>query len=116
MSDNSFKEVTPWPISDHLPVTIRRILIDVLKPREVSLVEFSTTLCKAGGVEQVDVVVREVDAMTETIRLTLTGPSIRYEEVTKVLKEQGMAVRGIDEITVARPKRADTQPGTARGT
>jgi len=90
-----------------LSSTIRRIVMDVLKPREVSLVEFTKALCKAGGVEQVDVVVREVDAMTETIKLTLTGSNIRYDEATRILQEQGMAVRGIDEMTVARYRKPD---------
>jgi len=87
-------------------VAIKRMIMDVLKPREVSLVEFTSTVCKAGGVEEVDVIVREVDAMTETIKLTLLGSSIRFDDVTKTLKEQGMAIRGIDEITVARVKKA----------
>jgi len=87
-------------------VAIKRVLMDVLKPREVSLVDLSVALCSAGGVEEVDIVVAEVDAMTETVKLTLRGSSIKYDEVTKVLKEQGMAVKGIDEITVARVKKS----------
>ena len=93
-----------------MTVVIRKIILDVLKPREISLVnlsvDMSTALCKAGGVDEAEVIVREVDVMTETIKLTLMGPNIRYDEVTRVLKEQGMAIRGIDEITVARVRKS----------
>ncbi|MGP3667033.1 MAG: DUF211 domain-containing protein [Candidatus Bathyarchaeota archaeon] len=85
-----------------LPVFIRRIVVDSLKPRETPIIELSKALCHVDGVEEVDIAVTEVDVKTETIRLTITGSDINYENIAKVLSEYGVAVRSIDEINVSK--------------
>ena len=83
---------------------IRRLLVDALKPRETPIIELSQTICSVEGVEECDVTVTEVDAKTETVKLTIRGPDINYEQVTKVLEDNGMAIRGVDEVSVTRVK------------
>ncbi|MCX8176363.1 MAG: DUF211 domain-containing protein [Candidatus Bathyarchaeota archaeon] len=85
-----------------MPVSIKRIVVDSLKPRETPIIELSKALCYVDGVEEVDVAVTEVDAKTETIRLTIKGSDINYENIVKVLSEYGVAVRSIDEINVSK--------------
>jgi len=83
---------------------IRRLLVDALKPRETPIIELSQTICSVEGVEECDVTVTEVDAKTETVKLTIRGPDINYEQVTKVLEDNGMAIRGVDEVSVTKTK------------
>jgi len=85
-------------------VHIKRMLIDLLKPRETTILDLSKALCKVDGVEQVDITVTEVDVRTETIKLTISGTDIVYEELTKVISEHGAIVRSVDEISVIRFK------------
>ena len=60
-------------------VHIRRVLIEALKPRESSLVELSKAICTVNGVDECEFVVTDVDAKTETIRLTVKGNDIEYD-------------------------------------
>ena len=61
-----------------MSIQIRRVLIEALKARETSLVELSQSICAANGVEECDIVVTDVDAKTETIKLTVRGANIEY--------------------------------------
>jgi hypothetical protein len=85
-----------------MPVAIRRVLLDALKPRELSLVELSKAVCSSDGVEGIDIVVSEVDSKTETIKITVKGIRINYDALSKVMDRHGVSVRGIDEISVAK--------------
>ncbi|MEJ2241422.1 MAG: DUF211 domain-containing protein [Candidatus Bathyarchaeota archaeon] len=81
-------------------VNITRVLLDSLKSRELSIVELSRVLGSVNGVNEVDIVVVEVDSNTETIKVTLVGPQIDYNEVKKVMEKYGVSIKGIDEIKV----------------
>ncbi|MFQ6085073.1 MAG: DUF211 domain-containing protein [Candidatus Bathyarchaeia archaeon] len=80
-------------------VGIKRLVVDALKPREISSTELCKELCKVKGVQEVDLVVVEVDVRTETIRITLKGGNIRYEDMAKTMDKFSAAIRSIDEIT-----------------
>lgn len=82
-----------------MAVCIRRIVVDALKPREVPIVELSKVLCNVGGAEQVDIIVAEVDAKTETVKVTLKGEDINYEEMVGTMDQFGAVIRSIDEIS-----------------
>jgi hypothetical protein len=85
-----------------MSVAIRRLLLDALKPRETSIIELAKALGSVNGVEGVDIVVSEVDSKTETIKLTVTGPRIQYDAVTKMMEKYGISIRGVDEISVTK--------------
>jgi hypothetical protein len=85
-----------------MPAAIRRVLLDALKPRELSLVDLSRAVCSSDGVEEVDIIVSEVDSKTETIKITARGPRISYDALSKIMDRHGVSIRGIDEISVAR--------------
>ena len=59
-----------------MSVVIREILLDALKPRELSLIELSKALGSVEGVDDVSVIVSEVDSKTETIKVTIKGQNI----------------------------------------
>lgn len=87
-----------------LAVHIKRLLVDALKSRETSIVELSQALCSVGGVEEVDITVTEMDVKTETIKLTIKGASVDYNEVSKMMEKYGISIKGVDEISVAKTK------------
>jgi hypothetical protein len=88
-----------------MPIQIRMILIEALKPRETQLVNLAQSICSVNGVEDCDIVVTDVDVNTETIKLTVKGSNIEYEGVTKVMNESGISIKGVDEISVSKPKQ-----------
>jgi hypothetical protein len=87
-----------------MTVYIKRIVIDSLKPRETTILDLSKALCEVKGVDEVDITVTEVDVKTETIKLTVRGSDIAYEELTKIMSEHGATIRSLDEINVSRAK------------
>ncbi len=86
-----------------MSVNVKRLLLDVLKPREISIVELARAIGAVDGVEAVDIVVSEVDSKTETIKVTVSGPKIDHDSVSKIMEKYGVSIRGVDEISVAKP-------------
>lgn len=87
-----------------MSAAIRRLLLDALKPRELSIIELSRALGSLRGVEEVNIVVSEVDSRTETIKVMISGPGIDYSEVTRIMEKHAVSVRGVDEISVTKTK------------
>jgi hypothetical protein len=85
-----------------MPVAIKQILLDALKPRELPLVDLAKALGASEGVEEADIIVSEVDSRTETLKITVKGQRINYEALTRVMDRQGVSIRGIDDIHVAK--------------
>ena len=87
-----------------MTINIRRVLIEALKARETSLVELSQAICSANGVEECDMVVTDVDAKTETVKLTVRGSNIEYGGILSILQDNGVSVKGVDEVSVSKVK------------
>jgi len=87
-----------------MPVNIRRLLVEALKPRETSILELSEALCSVEGVEEVDAVVTDVDVKTETMKLTIKGPNISYSDLMKVMEDHSIAIKGVDEVSIVKVK------------
>ena len=88
-----------------MSISIRKLLIDALKPREIPITELSKAICSARGVEEVDIVVTEVDARTETVKITITGTDIDFDEISKLITENSAAIRSVDQVTVSKAQR-----------
>ena len=89
-----------------MSIHIRRVLIEALKARDTSLVNLSQAICSVNGVEECDIVVTDVDAKTETIKLTVRGADIEYSGIMSILQENGVSVKGIDEVNVSKAKQS----------
>jgi hypothetical protein len=85
-----------------MPAKVTRLLLDVLKPRELSIVELSRGVGSVDGVQEVDIIVSEVDSRTETIKVTVRGPQIDFNAISKVIEKYAASLRGIDEISVSK--------------
>ena len=93
-----------------MAIHIRRVLIEALKARETSLVELSQALCSVNGVDECDIVVTDVDAKTETIKLTVRGTNIEYSGIVTILQDNGVSVKGVDEVSVSKVKQPLQRP------
>jgi hypothetical protein len=85
-----------------MSVAVKRVLMDVLKPRELSIVELAKALGAVDEKGEVEIIVSEVDSKTETLKVTIRGANIDYVLVSKIMDQYGVSIRGIDEINVAR--------------
>ena len=80
---------------------IRKVVLDVLKPQNPSILEFSSQLSKIKGIKKVEIVTTEMDREVETVKITLYG-NIRFEEVRRVLEDLGASIHSIDEVVAGK--------------
>jgi len=81
-------------------VHVTKLVLDVLKPHQPSILEMSKLLGELDGVKSVNTVLREVDADTETVVLSIDGPELDYEEVLDIIEQCSASVHSMDEVSV----------------
>ncbi|MEM4725175.1 MAG: DUF211 domain-containing protein [Candidatus Hadarchaeum sp.] len=81
---------------------IRRLVLDVLKPHDPSIIEVAAELSELPGVEAVNISIYEVDRRVENAKITLEGSDLRYNDILKVIGENGGTVHSIDEVVAGR--------------
>ncbi len=85
-----------------MPSGIKRLVLDVLKPHMPNLVEIATLVGKIDGVVGVNVALVEVDSATESIKVTVEGDNLEFEEVRCALEACGASVHSIDQVVAGR--------------
>ncbi len=78
---------------------IRRIVLDILKPHQPSIVEISQKLSELDGVEGVNSSLIEVDEEVRNIKITIEG-SFDEKSVRNVIEEEAGSIHSIDEVAV----------------
>ena len=89
-------------MSKRSPV-ISKIVLDVLKPHKPTIIELSKAIGNLEGVNRVNIVLREVDVTTETVKITVEGNNLNYDEIAKVIMHFGAAIHSVDEVIVNSP-------------
>jgi hypothetical protein len=77
---------------------IRRLVLDVLKPHEPTIIDLASQLSELAGAEAVNISIYEIDRRVENAKITLEGSALVYEEVERVIHENGGTVHSIDEV------------------
>ncbi|MGD8545567.1 MAG: DUF211 domain-containing protein [Candidatus Bathyarchaeota archaeon] len=81
---------------------IRRLVLDVLKPHNPSVVELSDALSQLQGIDGVNVIIYEIDQEVENVKIIVAGESIDYESIEKKLNEMGATVHSVDEVAAGK--------------
>jgi hypothetical protein len=81
---------------------IRRVVLDVLKPHQPSIIELSRRLSELNGVLGVNCSLDEVDQETESIKVTIEGTGIDYEDVEEAIRECGAVVHSVDSVSTGK--------------
>ncbi len=79
-------------------ISVKRLVLDVLKPLEPNALEFCKTLAVSGDNCRVIVRVEEVDKSTESLQVVVEGDSIDIGAVTAAIEDMGGSVHSIDEV------------------
>ena len=85
-----------------MPSGIKRLVLDVLKPHQPSLVDIAQLVGKIDGVGGVNVTLVEVDSHTESIKVTVEGDHLEFVEVKAALEACGASVHSIDQVVAGR--------------
>jgi hypothetical protein len=81
---------------------ILRLVLDVLKPHNPSIIQLAGELSDLPGVEAVNISLNEMDQRVENAKITLEGTDIDYDTVLTVIGEVGGTVHSIDEVVAGR--------------
>ena len=81
---------------------IKRLVLDVLKPHEPHLPELAARLSSVDGVDGVNISLVEIDQETESVRITLEGENIQFNNVETTIKDCGAVIHSVDEVAVGK--------------
>ena len=81
---------------------LRRLVIDVLKPLEPSIVELVQLLADFEGVDGVNISIYEIDRRVENAKLTFEDHNVPYQEIIDVIEANGAAIHSIDEVAAGK--------------
>jgi len=78
---------------------IRRVVLDVLKPIKGStIIDLADKLTIIKGIDGVNITVTDMDVETMGLSVVVEGDNIDFDEIRKVLEEEGCAIHSIDEV------------------
>ena len=89
---------------------IRKLVLDVLKPHQPNVLEFSTAIADLRDCHYVQLKVIELDENTETLQITVQGESINFEMLQNRITELGGSLHSIDEVEVQGNGSPETTP------
>lgn len=77
---------------------IRRLVIDVLKPHDPPLVEFTNRITETEGVDAATASLIELDKEVQNVKVTVEGESLTLETVEETVEHLGGTVHSVDEV------------------
>ncbi|HEB70406.1 MAG TPA: hypothetical protein ENI88_12435 [Desulfobulbus sp.] len=80
--------------------TIKKLVLDVLKPHQPNALEFAVTLAEQGADYRVHLSVTEMDEKTESTILVITGSDIEFKRIDETIRRMGASLHSIDEVEV----------------
>jgi hypothetical protein len=81
---------------------LRRLVLDVLKPLDPSIVDLVQTLAELPGVDGVNISIYEIDRRVENAKITVEGHDLQYSEIVGIIEENGGSVHSIDEVAAGK--------------
>jgi hypothetical protein len=81
---------------------VRRLVLDVLKPHQPTMLILADKLGDLEGVQGVDISLLEIDSKVENIKITLEGTDIDFQEVSEVVQESGGSIHSIDKVSTGK--------------
>jgi len=81
-------------------VSVKKIVLDVLKPHQPNALEFCRAIAKAGPDYRVCLTVLEIDENTETLKIEIEGNTIDFEAIQSAISDMGGSLHSIDEVEV----------------
>lgn len=80
--------------------SIKRIVLDVLKPHQPNALEFAHSIAQLGEDYRVKLQVVEVDEKTESTEIVIEGNALDMQQIEDIINGMGGSVHSIDEVEV----------------
>jgi len=87
---------------------IKKVVLDVLKPLEPSIIEMASRLASISHVNNVIITSVEIDRSTESVKISIEGDDIDMDKIKTAIEELGAVIHSVDEVTSAKRKKTLT--------
>lgn len=77
---------------------LRRIVLDILKPHDPSLIEFAQHVTETERVEAASASLIELDKEVQNIKVTVEGENLDYGSIEEAVDDLGGTVHSIDQV------------------
>lgn len=77
---------------------LRRIVLDVLKPHDPSLIEFAQHVTETERVVAATASLIELDKEVQNIKITVEGEDLDYGSIEETVNDLGGTVHSIDQV------------------
>ncbi|MDH3365832.1 MAG: DUF211 domain-containing protein [Thermoplasmata archaeon] len=81
---------------------IKRLVLDVLKPHQPTIIEMSRRISVLKGVSGVNLTLEEVDRETESVKITIEGNSIDFESIEETISDCGAVIHSVDSVSAGK--------------
>jgi hypothetical protein len=81
--------------------SIRRLVLDILKPHEPPVIELTKRLADIDGIDGVNSSLIEVDEEVKNVKITIEG-EFDEEPVREVVENAAGSIHSIDEVAVGK--------------
>ena len=82
-------------------MSVKRVMLDVLKPHQPNGLEFATAIANSAPGTHVKLTVAAVDERTESVVIVVEGERLDFEAIREVIANLGGSIHSIDEVEVA---------------
>ncbi len=81
-------------------VTVKRLVLDVLKPHQPNALEFCREIASLGPGYRVCLIVEEVDENTQTLQLEVCGSALDLAVIEAAITGMGASLHSVDQVEV----------------
>lgn len=81
-------------------VTVKRLVLDVLKPHQPDALEFCREIASLGPGYRVCLIVEEVDENTQTLQLEVCGSALDLTVIEAAIAGMGASLHSVDQVEV----------------
>jgi len=78
-------------------VDLRRVALDILKPHDPSMLEFTERIAAVESVDGVSASLIELDQEVQNVKITAEGTSLEYDAIEDAIESLGGTVHSIDQ-------------------
>lgn len=78
--------------------TVRRLVVDVLKPHEPALLEFTEQLAAIASVDGVTTSLIELDQEVQNVKLTFEGEALAFDDIEDRVDTLGATIHSVDQV------------------
>lgn len=77
---------------------LRRVVLDVLKPHDPPMIEFTDRMAALEGVAGATASLIELDQEVQNVKLTIEGDALEYATLEETVEALGGTVHSVDQV------------------